>query len=101
VADLKKVFGKQDEAAMIQMARDVIDIPSPTGEEGPMADYIARRFRELGLQIEMQEVELGRNNVIARLRGARARIPRTTCRSASSRSRSSRTAGCTGSVSRT
>ena len=70
MADLKKVFGKQDEAAMIQMARDVIDIPSPTGEEGAMADYVAARFRDLGLQVELQEVEPGRNNVIARLRGA-------------------------------
>lgn len=69
--DLKKVFALQDEAAMVRMARDLIDIPSPTGLEGPIGDYTATRFAELGMQVSKQEVEPGRNNIVARLRGDR------------------------------
>lgn len=68
--DLKKVFAAQDEAAMVELARDLVNFPSPTGEEGPIGDYIAGRFAELGLRVDKQEVEPGRNNVIARLKGA-------------------------------
>ncbi len=71
--DLQKVFAKQDESAMVQMARELIDIPSPTGNESAIADYVARRFREIGLGVEIQEVEPDRNNVVAHLRGATRR----------------------------
>ena len=70
-AALDEVFARQDEAAMTELARDLVDIPSPTGEEGAIGDYVARRFAELGLAVERQEVEPGRNNVVARLRGPR------------------------------
>ena len=68
--DLKKLFAIQDESAMVEMAKDLINIPSQTGEEGPIGDYVARRYAELGLRAELQEVEPGRNNVIARLKGS-------------------------------
>ncbi len=67
--DLKKVFAAQDETATVEMATDLVNIPSPTGEEGAIGDYVARRYEELGLRVRMQEVEPGRNNVIARLKG--------------------------------
>ena len=68
-ADLKKVFATQDLTAMVDMAKDLINIPSGTGGEGAIGDYAARRYGELGLRVQLQEVEPGRNNVIARLRG--------------------------------
>jgi acetylornithine deacetylase len=64
-------FGRQDVEAMTQMARDLIDIPSPTGEEYEIGEYVARRFAELGMEVERQEVEPGRNNIVARLHGSR------------------------------
>lgn len=67
--DLKKLFATQDESAMVEMARDLINIPSGTGGESAIADYTARRYEELGLRTQLQEVEPGRNNVIARLKG--------------------------------
>ncbi len=60
----------QDKQAMVDMACDLVNFPSPTGEEGPIAEYIARRFAELGMQVQMQEVEPDRPNVIAHLKGA-------------------------------
>src|SRR5438128_2191530 len=51
------------------MCCDVINIPSPTGHEGRMADYIRSVWESMGLQITWQEVEEGRANVIARWEG--------------------------------
>jgi acetylornithine deacetylase len=49
--------------------RDWIEVPSVTGGEADYADVLARRLRELGLDVELQEVAPGRSNVLAR-RGA-------------------------------
>jgi acetylornithine deacetylase/succinyl-diaminopimelate desuccinylase len=65
------VFATQDVEALTKMACDLVDIPSATGDEGPIGEYVATRFAELGLRVTKQEVEPGRNNVIARLRGSR------------------------------
>ena len=46
-----------------------VAIPSPTGREEPMARYLAERFAELGMEVELQDVEPERPNVVARLRG--------------------------------
>lgn len=54
---------------MVEMTCDLVEIPSATGEEGQIADYVAERFRELGMDVELQEVEPGRNNVVARKKG--------------------------------
>ncbi len=56
---------------MVGITCDLVEIPSPTGEEGAIADYVAHRFREIdGMDIELQEVEPDRYNVIGRLRGS-------------------------------
>ncbi len=55
---------------LVAMTCDLVNIRSATGEEGPIADYLLGRLRELGLGAELQEVEPGRNNVIARWAGA-------------------------------
>ncbi len=68
---MRQIFSRQDREAMVRLASDLVDIPSETGFEGPIGDYVATRFAELGCLVEKQEVEAGRNNVIARLRGAR------------------------------
>jgi acetylornithine deacetylase/succinyl-diaminopimelate desuccinylase-like protein len=58
---------REDE--LVAMATELIDVPSPPGEEAEMGDYLARRLSELGLRVRLQEVEAGRNNVIGRLPG--------------------------------
>lgn len=67
----EQLFAGQDVAAMTAMACDLINIASETGSEGPIGDYVAERFAELGMRVELQEVEEGRNNVVARLEGRR------------------------------
>jgi acetylornithine deacetylase len=46
--------------------RDWIEVPSVTGGEADYADVLSRRLRELGLDVELQEVAAGRSNVLAR-----------------------------------
>jgi len=55
---------------IVDMTTDLVNIASPTGEEAAIADYVHRRFEELGLAVERQEVEAGRSNIVARWRGS-------------------------------
>jgi acetylornithine deacetylase/succinyl-diaminopimelate desuccinylase family protein len=47
--------------------QDLIAIPSVTGSETPVAVYLERKFRELGLAVEMQAVDSDRYNVIGKV----------------------------------
>lgn len=65
----EKIVGEVREDEIVAMASDVINIPSPTGEELAMAQYMQNALRQLGLNVTWQEVEPGRANVIARWTG--------------------------------
>jgi acetylornithine deacetylase len=58
-----------DEKGVAALARDMIDIPSPVGGERAVAEYLAGRFKAVGLRTELQEVEPNRFNVFGRLEG--------------------------------
>jgi len=67
--DLQQALDALSRDEVIKLTREVIDIRSPMGGEGPLAEYLAGRFRDLGLEATMQEVEPGRFNVISTLKG--------------------------------
>jgi len=50
---------------LFQFTRQLIDIPSVTGEEGAAGQFLATCLRDLGYHVETQEVESGRFNVLA------------------------------------
>jgi acetylornithine deacetylase len=58
-----------DRRSLIDTASDLVNISSPTGEEHAMAEHLAGVFHEMGLQIQWQEVEEGRPNVLGTWRG--------------------------------
>ena len=67
-------FGDQlgslvDRDALTRLLLEMVDIPSPTGKEEAFARYLGERFAELGMEIKFQEMEAGRPNVIATLKG--------------------------------
>jgi len=64
-----RIAAEVDEQAIVAMCCDAINIPSPTGEEWRMAEYMRAAFQPLGLEITWQEIEEGRANVIGRWRG--------------------------------
>ena len=66
----EKIIAAVDEQSLIQMCCDIINIPSPTGEELQMAQYMKSALQSLGVDVTWQEVEEGRANVIGRWTGA-------------------------------
>src|SRR5579862_9429785 len=65
----ERVVAEVREDEIVAMACDVINIPSPTGEELQMGQYMQNALRQLGLNVTWQEVEEGRANVVARWSG--------------------------------
>lgn len=50
---------------VFQLTRELIDIPSVTGEEAEIGTFLARLLEQLGYKVELHEVTSGRANVIA------------------------------------
>src|SRR5437868_1174765 len=65
----EKIIAAVDEQSLVHMCCDVINIPSPTGEEYQMAQYIQSTLQSLGVEVTWQEVEEGRANVVGRWTG--------------------------------
>ena len=59
---------------MYELTRQLIDLPSVSGEEGAVGRFLAARLEGLGYEVESQEIAAGRANVLARVAGARARV---------------------------
>ena len=67
----KQVLAGIREDELVTMAMDLVSISSPPGAEAPAGDYLAGRLAELGMRVQLQEVEPGRNNVVGRLPGSK------------------------------
>jgi len=58
-----------DRDRLVDWASKAISIPSFTGSEEEMARFVAQTFEELGLQVQWQQIEEGRANVLGTLAG--------------------------------
>jgi acetylornithine deacetylase len=67
---VEKILAQVKEEEIVAMSRDVINIPSPTGEELQMAHYMQNALQQLGLHVVWQEVEEQRANVVGRWIGS-------------------------------
>jgi len=67
---VEKILAAVREDEIVAMASDVINIPSPTGEELHMAEYMQSTLQQLGLTVTWQEVEESRANVVGRWTGS-------------------------------
>ena len=59
-----------DRDRLVDWASKAISIPSFTGSEEELARFVQATFDELGLQVQWQQVEEGRANVLGTLTGA-------------------------------
>src|SRR5438874_2632593 len=66
----KAILSQIQEDELVAMCCEVINIPSPTGEELEMSRYMRRALEEAGLSVSWQEVEEGRANVVGLWEGA-------------------------------
>ena len=64
------LISRVDEKAIVGLASDLIKIPSFKTEETPVAEFLADLFRDRGYEVDLQEVEPGRLQTIATLKGA-------------------------------
>ena len=67
--DIARTLGHVDAHALVVLASDLIRIPSFSPDETPAARFLADYFRLRGYEVVMQEVESGRFQTIATLRG--------------------------------
>jgi acetylornithine deacetylase len=66
----QQVLAHVDQAAMIELASALIRIPSFKTEETPVARFLTDFFRPRGYQVDLQEIEPGRFQTIATLKGS-------------------------------
>lgn len=62
--DYRRVARHVTEAAVRDTLMEMVDIPSPTGREGLLAEYIVRRLAKAGFHAHLQEVSEGRPNAV-------------------------------------
>src|SRR4051812_12289906 len=65
----RTVLDRVDAQGLIDLASALIRIPSFKTEETPVARFLDAYFRERGYQVDLQEIEPGRFQTIATLRG--------------------------------
>jgi acetylornithine deacetylase/succinyl-diaminopimelate desuccinylase-like protein len=58
-----------DEAALVDLAMRMVDVPSPTGDEGALARVLEADLARRGFATMYQEIDEHRGNTIARLAG--------------------------------
>ena len=66
---VERILAEVRDEEIVAMCCDVINVPSPTGDEGKMAEYMRAAWEAMRLDVTWQEVEEGRANVIARWEG--------------------------------
>lgn len=70
MADLKeRILAAIDPAEVVEFAKALVRIPSYTTEETPVAEFIHDALRREGFESQLQEVDPGRFQTLARLAG--------------------------------
>ena len=64
-----------NEERLVEWASKAIGTPSFTGSEQAMGELMADTFESMGLQVQWQQVEEGRPNVVGTWAGACALAP--------------------------
>jgi acetylornithine deacetylase/succinyl-diaminopimelate desuccinylase-like protein len=65
----KKLLAMVDREALVAIACDLVNIPSPTGAEKACADHIIGRYHAAGIKVLPQTMEDGRANAIGIIKG--------------------------------
>jgi succinyl-diaminopimelate desuccinylase len=63
------LLSRLDDSYALRLLEEMVAIDSVVGREGELAEFLRGELEALGLEAELQEVEPGRPNVYARLRG--------------------------------
>ena len=66
----QKVLSKIKDREVVELCSNLLRIPSFKTEEQKVARYLAGYFRRRGYEVDLQEVEPGRYQTIATLKGS-------------------------------
>ena len=66
----KTILSCLEEIDAVKLAQEMLRIPSYSGQEKEMTEFLSERMKKVGLEVELREVEKDRYNVIGRLRGS-------------------------------
>ena len=66
----RRILDRVDDDEIVRLAMELVRIPSFTTEETRCAEWLAGYLAEQGLEVELQEIEPGRKQTMARLRGS-------------------------------
>ncbi len=66
---IERIVAEVREDELVSMCEDVVNIPSPTGGELQMAEYMRSALETTGLDVTWQEIEESRANVVGRRQG--------------------------------
>ena len=66
---IERVLGKINQQDLVQLASELIRIPSFKTEETPAANHLHDYFQRRGYSVDLQEIEPGRYQTIATLKG--------------------------------
>ena len=69
-ATKQRILEQIDEKETVEFCSELLRIPSFKTEETPVANYLATFFGDRGYDVQLQEVEPGRFQTIATLRGS-------------------------------
>lgn len=69
-AGIEKAWSCLSRQDLVQLASQLVDISSPTGEEGPCASFLVDYMRAMGLEAFYQEISEGRGNAVGWLKGS-------------------------------
>lgn len=67
--ETERVLGLIDQEAAAKLLIDLVNINSPTGEEGEMGKYLAARFESAGMKTTLQEPDQDRYNAVGVVEG--------------------------------
>ena len=65
---------KTHRAGLFELTKSLVDIPSVTGDEAALADFLCGLLAEEQFDVRSQDVEAGRRNLLAVLRDTPADI---------------------------
>jgi len=59
---------------IFKLTKDLVAIPSETGNEGAIGEFLVKYIKEMGMEVETQEVATGRKNIYAHFPGVTPKI---------------------------
>jgi acetylornithine deacetylase/succinyl-diaminopimelate desuccinylase-like protein len=58
------------ESDVVELAKQLVSVPSPTGQEGDVAEFVADWLADAGIRAQTQTIEDGRYNAVGRIPGS-------------------------------